>query len=215
MAESVTLVVEARQGRGSRKAQKLRAGTPPQVPGVVYGHKEATVSIAIPADALSSAIRHGARVVDLELGGKTEKALIRELQWDHLGKEVLHVDFMRVSRDERIDQHVPLKIYGKAPGVTEGGVLDQPLHTLHIECLAIAIPEFIRVNVGELQLEQSIHVRDLKLPEGVKALGDPEAIVVHVTPPKVAAEVAAAEAGTAEPEVIGRQKTEEEEGAEK
>jgi large subunit ribosomal protein L25 len=212
MAESVTLVAEAREGRGSHRARKLRAAM--KVPGVVYGHKEATISLTVPGDVLTSAVRHGARVVDLQLGGTTEKALIRELQWDHLGKEILHVDFIRVSRDERIHQHVPLKLFGTAPGIAAGGVLDQPMHMLHIECLALAIPEFIRVTVSELQLDGSIHVRDLKLPEGVKALGDPEAIVVHITAPKVEAE-AAAEGETAEPEVIGRQKTEEEEAAEK
>src|SRR5262249_13884743 len=104
---------------------------------------------------------------------------------------------------------------GTAPGTTAGGVLDQPLHSLHIECPAISVPESIRVNVGELQIDQAIHVGDLKLPEGVKVLNDPDAIVVQVTAPVAEPEVAPAAAPvaeTAEPEVIGRQKAEAEEG---
>src|SRR5439155_17618767 len=107
----------------------------------------------------------------------------------HLGKEVLHVDFMRVSQDERIEVPVRIELKGIAPGVTGGGILDQPLHTLTVECLAIRIPDSIRVNINELQLGAAIHVKDLTLPEGVKALADPDAIVVQVMTP--AAEPAA------------------------
>ena len=157
------------------------------------------------------------RVLDLNAGGKVEKALIREVQWDHLGKDLLHVDFARVSADERVEVTVPLEIRGTAAGIAQGGVLDQPIHTLNIECLAISLPESIRVNVGELQLGQAIHIRELVLPPGVKALGDPDAIVVQVrakeVEPEVAAPVEVAE--QAEPEVIGRQKPEAEEEEEK
>src|SRR4051812_11029009 len=100
MAESVVLEAEKREGRGSRIAAKLRARG--KVPGIVYGHKEEAVSIALPGDALLHAIRHGTRVLDLKTGGTTENVLIREVQWDHLGKELLHIDFIRVAKDERI-----------------------------------------------------------------------------------------------------------------
>jgi len=212
MADSVILVAEQRDVRGSMSARRLRRKG--LIPAVLYGHKEATLSITLPAEEVEKAIRHGVRVVDLKAGGKEEKALIKEIQWDHLGKELLHVDFTRVSLDERIIIQVPLELRGTAPGVTAGGRLDQPIHALSVECLAISIPESIRVNIGELQMEGMIHVRDLVLPPGVKAMTDPEAIVVHVTPPEVEAEAApAAEvAEQAEPEVIGRPKVEEEEG---
>jgi large subunit ribosomal protein L25 len=210
MAESVVLEIEKRVGNGSLKARKLRAAG--KVPGVVYGHKQDAVSIAIDADRLMYAIRHGARVLDLQVGKSApEKVLIREVQWDHLGKDLLHVDFARVSADERIKVSVPIELRGIAPGVTGGGVLDQPLHVLHVECLAIAIPESIRVNINELQLDAAIHVKELKLPDGVTALDDEDAIVVHVTAPKAEPEPGAVEPGaTAEPERIGRVKAEEE-----
>jgi large subunit ribosomal protein L25 len=211
MAEAVVLVTQNRDGRGSQAARRLRKQG--QVPAVLYGHKEETISVSLGTEELQKAIRHGARVVDLDSAGKIQKALIREIQWDHLGHEILHVDFARVSADERIVVTVPVELRGIAPGVTGGGLLDQPLHTLAVECSAISVPESIRVNINELQLGAAIHVRDLVMPEGVKAMSDPEAIVVHVTLPQAEAEapVAGPVVESAEPEVIGRQKAAEEE----
>jgi large subunit ribosomal protein L25 len=210
MADQIVLTTTTRTERGSRAAAKLRAKG--ELPAVLYGHKEETVALTISAEALQNVVRHKARVVDLQPDkGPTQKALIREIQWDHLGKDVLHVDFERVSADERIHVSVPFEIRGIAPGVTGGGVLDQPLHTLPIECPAISVPESIRVNIGELQLGAAIHVRDLHLPEGVTTSADPDAIVVHVTLKQLEAEpVVAPVAATAEPEVIGRKAAEEE-----
>ncbi len=209
MAESLVLTTDKRDGRGTRTARKLRATG--RVPGVVYGHKEETLSVSVAADALLSAVRHGARVVDLQSDAGLQKAQIAELQWDHLGMEVLHVDFRRVAADERIHVTVPIEVKGVAPGVTAGGILDQPIHTLAIECAADSVPESIRVNINELQLDAAIHVRDLHLPPNVKALVDPDAIVVHITAPLAEPEAAAATAAEqAEPEVIGRKAAAEE-----
>jgi large subunit ribosomal protein L25 len=183
------------------------------VPAVIYGHKEETISISLVRDDLQKAIRRGARVVDLQGHGPLEKALIREIQWDHLGHDILHIDFERVAADERITVPVPLEIRGTAAGAADGGLLDQPLHNLVVECLAISVPPSIRVNINELQIGGVIYVRDLVLPEGVKAMTDPDAIVVQLTAPVAEPEAPAvapvAESG--EPEVIGRQKPAEEE----
>jgi large subunit ribosomal protein L25 len=211
MAESVVLKTETRKSRGTSACEHLRKKG--LVPAIVYGHKEENEVIALSHDDLMSAIRHGARVVDLQLVKGLQKAQIRELQWDHLGKDVVHVDFKRVSIDERIKVQVRVELRGIAPGVTGGGVLEQPLHTVAVECLAIAVPDSIRVNISELQLDSSFYVRDLVVPKDVKVLDDPDAIVVHVTKKLEEAATAAAEAAaTAEPEVIGRVKAEEEEG---
>jgi large subunit ribosomal protein L25 len=212
MAETIKMAAEPRKKQGSADARRLRRQG--RIPAVLYGHKEATVSVTLPGLELEKAIRHGAHVVDLQADGKTEKALIRDVQWDHLGKHILHVDFARVSEDERIVIAVPFEIRGTPAGINEGGVLDQPMHTIEVECLAIAVPDHIRVNVSELRLGQALHVKDLALPEGVKAMSDPDQIVVHVTQKQLEAEApavavpGAAESG--EPEVIGRQKAEEE-----
>lgn len=213
MADSVVLVTESREGRGTRKAGKLRKLG--KVPAVVYGHKEQTLSVMVPHDLLLGTIKHGVRVVDLNVGGKVEKAQIVEVQWDYLGKDVLHVDFKRVSADERIKTKVRIEIRGVAPGIAEGGVLDFQLHTLEVECPALAIPESIRVPVNELKVGNAIHVRELKLPEGVKPLVDGEIIVVQVVVPKAEPEPGAIPTGAAEPEVLTARKPKDEDGEEK
>jgi large subunit ribosomal protein L25 len=214
MAESVTLEAQSRNTQGTHEARRMRKKG--LIPAVVYGHKEATIALTVNRDELYKVIRHGVRVVDLRAAGKTEKALIRDVQWDHLGHDILHVDFARVAADERIKIEVRIELRGTAPGVTAGGVLDQPIHSLVVECLAIAVPESIRVPIGELQIGQAVHVKELKLPDGVTTAVDPEAIVVQVAAPKVEEEAAAAPvAEQAEPEVIGRKEKEEEEAEEK
>lgn len=210
MAESMVLVVTPREGRGSHKAARLRREG--LLPAVVYGHKEATLSVALKADEFSSALRHGARVVDLKTDGNIQTALIKAVQWDHLGKDILHVDFERVSKDERITVTVRIELRGVAPGVTAGGLLDQQMHELEVECTALNMPESIRININELQLGQAIHVRELHLPEGVVATADPDVVVVQVTTPQAEPEPGEVQPGeTAGPEVIGRKAAEEDE----
>src|SRR5271155_4110515 len=183
MAESVLLPTQPRSSSGTHEARRMRKQG--LIPAVIYGHKEDTVSVTVNRDDLHKIIRQHIRVVDLDASGKTEKALIRDVQWDHLGHDILHVDFARVAADERIKIEVRIELRGSAPGVTAGGVLDQPIHSLMVECLAIAVPESIRVPIGELQIGLAVHVKELKLPEGVTPAVDPEAIVVQVAAPKV------------------------------
>ncbi len=213
MAESVVLDAQERTTKGTREARRLRKQG--KVPAVVYGHGEGTVSVTLPADQLSKAIRQGARVIDLKQGEKVQKALIRELQWDPFGQEILHADFARVSADERILLDVRVELRGTAPGVTAGGVLVQQIHNLHVECSVINVPESIRVNVGDMQMDQIMHVRDLVLPEGVTVKNDPDAIVAQITQKVVEGETPAAPAAEqAEPELIGKKKEDEVEEAE-
>jgi large subunit ribosomal protein L25 len=211
MAQTLVLSASERGTYGTRIARRLRKSG--LVPAVIYGHKEATVSVSLRRDELTKAIRTGVRLVDLQLGEKgLEKALIRDVQWDYLGADVLHVDFARVAADEKILIDVRVELRGTAPGIAHGGNLVQPLHSLHVECLVTNIPESIRVSVNELELNQAIHVNQLKLPEGVTVKNDPEAIVVQVVPQQVEV-VAPVVAAEGEPEVIGKVKGEEE-GAE-
>jgi large subunit ribosomal protein L25 len=210
MAELIK--AEKRTERGTRQARRMRKQG--FVPGVVYGHQQETLSITISHEELFRAIRHGARVVDLQADGETEKALIKDVQWDPLGHDILHVDFTRVSEHERIVVDVRIELRGTAPGIAAGGVLDQTMHTIEIECPALSVPDSIRVAVGALQLNEAIHVKDLTFPPGVVAKADPDAVVVQVNPKVVEEEAAPAPAveATAEPEVIGRvAKPEEEE----
>lgn len=206
MADALTLKTDPRTGKGSRDAARLRKAG--RIPAVVYGHKEAVASVTVPKDELLSALRHHARTLNLVVDGKTDTVLIQEVQHDHLGSDVLHVDFRRVSKDERVKTQVEIELRGTAPGTSQGGVLDQPLHRLHIECPALAIPESIRVKIDSLLVGQAIHVKELELPAGVKALEDPDQVVVQVKEQKVLAvePTPTAEGGTAEPEVITKKK---------
>src|SRR5512146_1908010 len=161
------LNVEIRDARGKRNARRMRdAG---QIPAVLYGHKQATLSLTISAEQIETALRHGSRVVDLA-GALTEQAFIRELQWDTWGKQVLHVDLMRISAHEKVEVRVPVELRGESPGVKAGGVIEHHVHELDIECEATSIPEKVQVNINHLELDQTITIADLKLPEGVRVL---------------------------------------------
>src|SRR5262249_28353031 len=133
MAEAVLLATNPRTERGKMQTRRLRKQG--LVPGVIYGHKEATLAVSCSREELERAVRHGVRVLDVKAGGKTEKALIKELQWDHLGKEILHVDFARVAADERVEVNVRVELRGTAIGIAAGGVVDQPIHLIPVECL--------------------------------------------------------------------------------
>ncbi len=214
MAEAFVLDVKDRKLVGTNASKQLRKQG--LVPAVIYGHGEATASLAVPGDTLAKAIRHGVRIYDVTCNGAMQKALLRDIQWDPLGHAILHADFYRVSADETITLDVRIEVRGTAPGVTAGGVLVLQVHSLSVECLIVNIPESIRVSIAELQIDQAIHVRDLKLPDGVKIKNDPDTIVVQVSQKVVeeAAPAAAPTAEAAEPEVIGKAKADEEEAAE-
>jgi large subunit ribosomal protein L25 len=200
-SQSAQLTAKVRGELGSRKNKRLRdAGF---VPGVIYGHKEAVVPVTLPKRELVTHLNGGAHLFALAMDGKSENVLIKDVQYDHLGIEVLHVDFTRVDLNERVEVTVPLLLKGEPKGEAEGGVLQQIVADLEIECLVTDIPHEIRHNVSEMKLNDVLHVKDLQLPAGVRAMQDPDLIVATV---KEIAEEAAGEAaeGTAEPEVIGK-----------
>jgi large subunit ribosomal protein L25 len=211
MAQSAQISAKNRSELGSRANKRLRdAGF---VPGVIYGHKEAVVPVTLPRKELANHLSHGAHLFDLALEGKSEKVLVKEVQFDHLGHEVIHVDFARVSLDEKVEVTVPLELRGEPKGEADGGVLQQIISELEIECLVTDIPESIRHNVADMGMDDVLHIKDLKLPAGVRALQDGEQIVATVREIVEAAPTEAVEGETAEPEVIGR-KAEDEAAAE-
>jgi len=211
MAQTAQITAKPRPELGSRANKRLRdAGL---IPGVIYGHKEAVVTITLPKKETVNHLKHGAHVFDLAVDGKSEKCLIKEVQYDHLGIEVLHVDFARVSLDEKVKVTVAVELKGEPKGEKDGGVLQQIINELEVECLVTDIPDKIVHNVSEMALDDVVHIKDLKLPAGVRPLADPEQIVAQVKEIKEEEAAPAAEAGAAEPEVIGK-KPEEGEAAE-
>ena len=209
--QSINIAAEPRSALGSRANKRLRDTG--KVPGVVYGHKEAVVPVSLPKKELVNHLNHGTHVFDLGLSGKTEKVLVKEVQYDHLGIEVLHVDFARVSADERVEVTVPLELKGEPAGEADGGVLQQIVSELEIECLVTDIPSVIVHNVSEMKLDDVLHIKELKLPPGVKALQDEDLVVAQVKTIEEEAATPAAEEGAAEPEVIGRKPEDGEEAA--
>lgn len=201
-----TLTVEPRDALGKRNTKRLRATG--KIPGTLYGHGEKAVSVAVGADQMAAAIRHGSRVVTLK-GAVSDSALIRELQYDTFGTSILHVDFTRVSADERVHVKVKLDIKGTAAGVKDGGVVEHLIHEIEIECPVASIPEKITVNVNNLKLEDAIELGQVPLPEGFKLLSSPEEVAVHCIKPKAEEEGEEAAAGAAEPELIRKEKAEE------
>ncbi|HYE19296.1 MAG TPA: 50S ribosomal protein L25 [Tepidisphaeraceae bacterium] len=199
MSQTASIDVKARPELGSRRNKRLRdAGF---VPGVIYGHKEAVIPVTLPKKELVGYLNKGTHVFALALDGKSETVLVKDVQYDHLGLEVLHVDFARVDLNETVQVTVPLVLKGTPKGEAENGVLQQNLADLEIECTVTNIPNEIRVSVADLGLNDVIHIKDLKLPDGVKALQDEDLIVCSVK--EVVEEDAAAAEGVAEPEVIG------------
>jgi large subunit ribosomal protein L25 len=210
--KSAQVTAKSREAQGTRANRRLReAGL---LPGVIYGHKEAVVPVTLPRKEVVDHLRHGAHLFDLNLDGKNEKVLVKEVQFDHLGKEVIHVDFARVSLDEKVKVTVPVELKGTPKGEADGGVLQQIINEVEVECLVTEIPDAIRHNVSEMALDDVVHIKDIKLPTGVKILQDEDLIVATVKEIKEEVATAVTEEGPAEPEVIGRKPAEGEEAAE-
>lgn len=205
--QSAQVTAKQRKELGSRANKRLRDSG--FVPGVVYGHKEAVIPVTLPKKELTTHIDHGTHLFDLALDGKSEKVLVKEVQYDHLGLEILHIDFARVSLDEKVEVTVALELKGTPKGEAEGGVLQQIISELEIECLVTDIPEVIRHNVSDMEKDSVLHIKDLKLPPGVRVLQDEDLIVATVKEIAEEAPVEVAEGAAAEPEVIGRKPEEE------
>jgi len=206
MQATVTIKAQTRTTTGTRVARRLRSQG--LIPAIIYGHKEVPAAVVLPEHELALALEHGSHVLAVELDGSTSQCLIKDVQYDHLGHKPIHVDLARVSLDERVQVGVPIELRGTPAGASEGGVLDQILMEVQVECLVTQIPESIRVRVGTLGLGQTLRVRDLELPAGVTALvgGDEPVCTVRALGEEP---TEAAEEGPAEPEVITREKGEE------
>jgi len=143
-------------------------------------------------------------------GAANDSALISEIQWDALGSEILHLDLIRVSKDEAVSVNVAIELRGEAPGTNEGGVLDHVLHQVEIECRADSIPDRLAISVNNLHVGDTLTVGDLELPDGAKLNAEPDAIVAQcneaVEQPDE--DEAIPGAGAIEPEVIGKKEEE-------
>jgi len=213
---TASLSAETRTETGKGVARKLRAAG--RVPGVVYGHGREPQSLSLNArelEKLLGSIAAGSTVVELSLGNATTNTLIREVQRHPFKKQILHVDFMELVAGEKVIVDIPLVFVGTPEGVrTGGGLLEQILHSIEVNVDPSSIPNHIDVDVSQMIMGHSLHVRDLNLPEGVEVLTDEDATVCAVIAPRAVVEEAAAaegEAGAvAEPELIRKPKEDDE-----
>ncbi len=214
MAQQAKLTVHRRAVTGRNHIKGLRRRG--LVPGIIYGANQAAVPLEVEGRELKTVLSHGAGeniLVELEIvdgAARTSAlALIQEVQHHPLQPALLHVDFQAVSATEKVSAEVSIETVGEAVGVkTFGGLLEHILRRLEVECLPKDLPEAIHVDVSNLNVGDSVHVRDLRLPDGVKALNDGELTVVAVVEPRVEAEETVAEAPVTAPEVITAKKEE-------
>jgi large subunit ribosomal protein L25 len=197
-------------GKGAARALR-REG---RVPAVIYGHGREPQSLSVETrtlERLLGQIAAASTVIELDVDGRTSRTLIREIQRHPFKRTVLHVDFQELVAGERVSVKVPLVYQGTPEGVRlGGGVLDQIMHELTVEADPADIPGHLDVDVSGLGIAQTLHVGDLSLPQGVVAMDDAGLTVCVVHPPRVEEAAPGAEGGEAEPEVIRKQKAEDE-----
>jgi large subunit ribosomal protein L25 len=215
--ETTSLKSEQRKAEGTRKARALRKAG--MLPVVIYGHGEPPESIALNQHDVEIALKHGARTLKVELRGEAKPYLIKEVQYDHFADTPIHMDLARVDLNERVRVKVGIELRGVPKGVAEGGVLDQSMGQIEVECLVTDIPDTLHPIVTHLMLGESLYIKNLQLPTGVVAIADPDdriatvRKILEVAP--VAPPVEGEEAAVAEPERIGRIRKEEEPAEEK
>jgi large subunit ribosomal protein L25 len=215
------LSVMPRDGKGKQAAKRLRREG--RVPAVLYGGAEPQSISVDPKAVLKMLVGHEGSTQLLNLrfdgGDGARMAIIRDMQFDPVSEDLLHVDLQEVSADRAINVRVAIHPVGEAIGVKDTkGILSLVLHELDISCLPTNIPARIDADVSALAIGDALTVRDLVLPEGVRMLNDPGQAVATVSPPMAeevaAAPVAAVAAATAEPEVLTERKPKEEAPAE-
>lgn len=182
MAKTVPLAVAPRAGSGKGEARSLRREN--RVPAIAYGRDlDEPKALSVDSLELFHALNTDAglnAILELQLDGDTQLVIPREVQRHPVKRDVIHVDFVTVSRDVRIEVEVPITLTGEAKGQDEGGLVDQPLFNLPVSVLPLEVPDEILLDVSDMELGDVKRVEDLDLPRGVEALEDPETPVVSV-----------------------------------
>jgi large subunit ribosomal protein L25 len=212
MEKQLRLKVDTRKQVGSKAAAKVRQQG--RIPAILYGHKQEPVAISFDAHDFAEGLHHGHRLMDLQIGKKLQKAIVKDLQYDYLGKDVIHADLVRVDVTETVKVTVPIELRGAARGAEHGGIVEEHADHVEVECKVTDIPESIVVGVKQIEVGDVLHAGDIELPEGVRLASDPEMLIITCslvaaakTTEQLEEEVPSA------PEVIGEAKEAEEEAA--
>ena len=211
-----SLEISERTRIGTRYAKRDREQG--LIPAVIYGHKQDPVHVTLHAKTFTELLHHEVHIIDVKLNGKSEHTLIKSVQWDTFGTHIIHVDLERVDMSETIEVEVELKLIGEPKALKEAGtVLDHPTTMLLISCRADQIPSHMEHNITDLPAGQPLTVADLTPPAGVTIVMPEEQLICQIAGVKVSDSVADAieegadESATTEPQVIGKDKEEEDE----
>jgi large subunit ribosomal protein L25 len=180
-AKAEVLNVQLREQVGTAASVRLRRSG--MVPAVLYGHGEANRHLAIPKNELQLAIRNHSQTVSLQ-GAVSDTALMSNVQFDHLGINVLHLDLIRVNLQESVEVEVPISHHGDAVGTRSGGILLENVHTVVVRCSAGSIPEKLVLEISDLELGQQKTAGDLTLPQGVELVTPSDVVIARVEKPR-------------------------------
>jgi len=207
--EKTTIVVEKRGGKGKGYlGAKRRSGF---IPAVLYGGGKEPEHLLLSLRGLEIAFHKakGAHIFELSGIGEPEPVIIKERQISPVKNKLIHIDFMRVSKDVKIEVEVEIELIGTPEGIQDGGVLEQQTHQIRIKTLPADIPEAIKVNVEALKIGNHLYVRDIPIDSQIEILEPEDKLIASVLPPRVQ-EASPTEAAEAEPEVASKGKKEEE-----
>jgi len=205
MKKTLLLKAEIREQTGSKTVRKVREQG--RIPAIVYGHKKEPAAISLDAHNFVEGLHHGHRLMDVQIGKKKEKIIVKELQYDHLGKNIIHVDLIRVDVGETVKVTVPIELKGTAVGTHESGIIEEQTDRLEIECKVSEIPETIVVSVKDVHVGDNLHAGDIELPDGISLVSSPDTLLVtcHLVAAAKSTEEVEEEMPVA-PEVIGETK---------
>lgn len=197
MAERLSIEVSKRTQQGRAAMRQLRHQKD-WAPGVVYGAGKDQVWVASDHDPLYRFLAKEAthsQVIDLVIDGKSEPVVVKEVQYHPVAAKIIHVDWLRINAKEKLTLKVPLHFVGEdvCPGIKAGGVAQHAIKELEVQCLPANLPEYLEVDLSQLEMDQSIHCSELKLPKGVElscliAETPHDEVIVAVHQPKVVAE---------------------------
>lgn len=195
------LNVEKRDQTGTLRMRRLRASG--RIPAILYGHGESNINLHADARDVEKLVRESHHVIELS-GAVSESALVKDVQWDALGVDILHFDLARIDATEMVEVELAIELRGVAPGTREGGIVRHLVHEVTLKCPANKLPDVLAVSINDLHLNGTVTAANLPIPAEAELLLEPDTIIVTCELPVVVEEPVADVDAAAEPEVIGR-----------
>ena len=187
MSKFEKLNVSVREGKGTSFARRLRLEN--KVPAVLYHSGVEGTSLSVEKNELYKALKTGQFIFEIKVGDKEQFVLVKEVQYHPVTDEIIHVDFQQVKEDQKISLEVPLRTEGESEGVKLGGILVQLLNVVTINCKPSSVPEALSIDVTDLEINSSLFVKDIVLPDDIEMITAEDIAIVSVQEPKKEEEV--------------------------